>query len=140
MRTILLVDDDLQTLSSLRMVMERMGYTVATAESGESALEWLETNQPDLIVLDVVMPGLSGLEVCRRIRADPDPYRSLTPIILLTTRDTVRDIVNGDAAGSDLYLIKPILASRLLRAVDLFLSGDIRRRPASVTGGERRQP
>ena len=123
----MLVDDDIGALSSVELILDRAGYTVATADSGEKALEWLQDNTPDLIVLDVAMPGISGLEVCRRIRSDADQYRSLTPIIMLTTRTAVRDLVDGDAAGCDLYLMKPILGTRLLKAVDLLLSGDIRR-------------
>lgn len=136
MRSILLVDDDLAALASVQMILERAGYAVATADSGEKALAWLDTNAPDLIVLDVVMPGLSGLEVCRRIRNGQDGYRSLTPIIMLTTKNAVRDLVDGDAAGCDLYLTKPILGARLLKAVDLLLSGDIRRH----TAGARHEP
>ena len=136
MRSILLVDDDIGALTSVELILDRAGYTVSTADSGEKALEWLETHTPDLIILDVVMPGLSGLDVCRRIRNDRNQYRSLTPIIMLTTRNSVRDIVDGDAAGSDLYLMKPILGTRLLKAVDLLLSGDIRRRPAAANRSE----
>jgi DNA-binding response OmpR family regulator len=127
-RTILLVDDDIETLASIRATLEREGYAVACASSGQEALEWLETTVPDLIILDVVMPGLDGMEVCRRIRSHPDPHRNQVPVIFLTTRSRISDLTDGQRAGGDLYFIKPVLAGRVLRAIQLFLSGDIKRR------------
>lgn len=103
---ILVVDDNLDNLEVLATRLRFRGYTVDTATSGEEALARVAENPPDLILLDVMMPGLDGYEVARRIRADPNlPF---IPIILVTARDSTQDKVAGLDAGADDYLTKPI--------------------------------
>jgi two-component system response regulator MprA len=107
---VLVVDDD----PSLRRMLERTlaaeGFDVATAADGGAALVAAERTAPDLIVLDVAMPGLDGLAVCRRLRAKG----LLTPILMLTARDAVPDRVNGLEAGADDYLVKPFAVEELI--------------------------
>lgn len=103
---ILVVDDNLDNLEVLATRLRFRGYTVETATSGEEALARVAEDPPDLILLDVMMPGLDGYEVARRIRADPNlPF---IPIILVTARDSTQDKVAGLDAGADDYLTKPI--------------------------------
>ena len=107
---VLVVDDD----PSLRRMLERTltaeGFDVAVAADGGAALAAAERTAPDLIVLDVAMPGLDGLSVCRRLRAKG----LLTPILMLTARDAVPDRVSGLEAGADDYLVKPFAIEELV--------------------------
>jgi DNA-binding response OmpR family regulator len=102
---ILAVDDDEPVLRSVRRVLENAGFTVHTASNGQDALKMIERNRPDLVVLDIIMPGLDGLEVCRRIRADP--YIAKLPILFLTAKGRPNDVAQGLDAGGDDFLTKP---------------------------------
>ena len=102
---ILAVDDDEDVLTSIVEVLEEADYTVKAASSGQAALDQIAQQLPDLVVLDIVMPEMDGLEVCRRIRADP--FTSKLPIIFLTARGRATDIVQGLDTGGDDYLTKP---------------------------------
>ncbi|MFN8534162.1 MAG: response regulator transcription factor [Dehalococcoidia bacterium] len=113
---ILAVDDDLGVLNSLRRALAHEGYEVVTAEDGESALLLAEIQPPDLVILDVMLPGLDGLTVCRRLRG-----KSLGPILMLTARDTVPDRVAGLDEGADDYLVKPFALDELLARVRALL-------------------
>lgn len=124
MKKVLVVDDDPDVLAAIGAVIKRAGYEVFPLESGRAALDWIELHVPDLVLLDVVMPELSGFETCRAIRAHADPVRSLVPIIFLTSKNAIADMVEGRAAGSDTYLTKPVLSSKLLKTVEIFLGGD----------------
>ena len=106
---VVVVDDDQAVLSGLRRAFALEGYEVLTAEEGESALTLVEREAPDLVVLDVMLPGLDGLTVCERIRST-----SATPILMLTARDTVPDRVAGLDRGADDYLVKPFSTDELL--------------------------
>src|SRR5689334_14206805 len=107
---VLVVDDDPKILSLLRRGLSFEGYQVETAEDGLGALTAARDQPPDLVVLDVMMPGLDGLEVCRRLRAGAEDV----PILMLTARDTVPDRVAGLDAGADDYLVKPFAFPELL--------------------------
>jgi two-component system response regulator MprA len=113
MSTVLVVDDDAPILRMLERTLTAEGYAVETAADGGAALAAVEREAPDLIVLDVSMPGLDGLGVCRRLRS-----KGLAlPILLLTARDAVSDRVTGLDAGADDYLVKPFAAEELLARV-----------------------
>jgi DNA-binding response OmpR family regulator len=131
-KRILAVDDDSTALGALRQILAQKGYDVTTAGNGEDALGILAGATFDLVILDVVMPGMNGYEVCRTLRQDPRTED--TPVIFLTAKGTMVDMAEGEAAGSDLYLIKPVLASKLLNMVAMFLSED------SPLSKRRRQP
>ena len=100
--TILLVDDEDAVQKLLAYPLEREGYRVIPARDGQEALERFAAEQPDLVVLDVMLPKLDGLEVCKRLRA-----RSTVPIIMLTARDDELDKVLGLELGADDYITKP---------------------------------
>jgi two-component system response regulator MprA len=100
---ILLVDDDRAVREALRRALSLAGYDVAPAEDGEAALEQVVESVPDAVVLDVGLPGIDGLEVCRRVRR----LGSRVPILILTARDEVADRIDGLDAGADDYMVKP---------------------------------
>jgi DNA-binding response OmpR family regulator len=110
---ILLADDDVAISALLRPILERSGYRVATVGDGESALRQVRELRPDLIVLDVLMPGLNGREVCRRLRASGD----WTPVIMLTQVDSTLDRVQSLEEGADDYLAKPFDAHELIARI-----------------------
>jgi DNA-binding response OmpR family regulator len=121
-KRILAVDDDPAAVGALRQILTQRGYEVTATTSGEEALAVLAEQAFDLAILDVTMPGLSGYDVCRKIRKDE---RTLDlPVIFLTAKALLMDQAEGEDAGSDLYLIKPILATKLLNMVGMFLSDD----------------
>jgi two-component system cell cycle response regulator len=118
-KRVLAVDDDAGALEAIRQILLQKGYDVATAPDGERALDLLQGPPFDLVLLDVVMPGLSGFDVCRRIRSDARTRD--VPVVLLTGKDRMQDIAEGQQAGSDLYLVKPVLATKLLNTVGMLL-------------------
>ncbi|MFZ3172740.1 MAG: response regulator transcription factor [Carboxydocellales bacterium] len=107
--TILVVDDDPKITTLLRRALTFEGYTVNVANDGLEGLKQAWSNPPDLIVLDLMMPVLDGMEVCRRLRAESD-----LPILMLTARDEIGDRVQGLDAGADDYLVKPFALEELL--------------------------
>jgi two-component system, OmpR family, response regulator MprA len=121
---VLVVDDEPAVRDALRRALTLEGYDVDLAEDGIEGVTAAATRGPDAIVLDVLMPGLDGLEVCRRIRESGDR----TPILMLTARDEVQDRVAGLDAGADDYLVKPFaleeLNARLRALVRRSVGGD----------------
>ncbi|OGO40540.1 MAG: DNA-binding response regulator [Chloroflexi bacterium RBG_16_57_8] len=113
---ILAVDDDPEIISLLRRGLAYEGYTVETAASGGEALSKAREKEPDLVILDIMMPGIDGLEVSRRLR-----QASSVPILLLTAKGTVADRVTGLDSGADDYLVKPFAFDELLARVRALL-------------------
>jgi len=124
---ILAVDDDLELLSLIGFALRQAGYLVIDAADGLAALQAFEREQPDLVLLDVNLPGLNGFEVCRRIRA-----QSATPIMILTVHSAEEDEVKGLDLGADDYLTKPFSPRTLLARVRALL----RRGEATQAEGE----
>ncbi len=112
---LLVVDDQPNSRMLLGDLLEGIGYRVSEAESGNQALQMLETFQPDLILLDVMMPGLDGFEVCRRIKANEETR--LIPVVLITAASDRKNRVRGIEAGADDFLSKPFDESELLARV-----------------------
>ncbi len=104
------MDDEPAVRDAVRRALVLSGYTVDVADGGGAAVAALAAEAPDAVVLDVAMPGVDGLEVCRRLRASGDR----TPVLMLTARDTVADRVEGLDAGADDYLVKPFALEELL--------------------------
>lgn len=127
MATVLIVDDDPFIARLVRMKVEQLGYVVETAGDGEEGLKAAERVHPDLILLDLMMPRMNGLEMCRRLRALPAGRD--VPVVMLTAKAQERDVEAGFAAGATDYLIKPFspreLQARLRSALD---------RPSRVAG------
>ncbi|MBV9546140.1 MAG: response regulator transcription factor, partial [Chloroflexi bacterium] len=107
--TVLVVDDDPRILSMMRRVLELDGYSVLSTQDGEQALEIIRQQDIDLLVLDVMMPGLDGFDVCRMVRRE-----SGVPILMLTARDEATDKVTGLDCGADDYVVKPFNPDELL--------------------------
>jgi two-component system KDP operon response regulator KdpE len=110
--TILIVDDEPQIRRVMLTTLTSHGYTVVEAASGEEALEKLRSERPDLIILDVNMPGISGIETCAEIRTSSD-----VPIIMLTIRNSERDKVQALDAGADDYVVKPFGVQELMARI-----------------------
>ena len=121
---LLLVDDDPRVLAAVgrRLVFE--GFVVDLASSGSEALDLATTKTPDLVILDVMLPGMDGLEVARRLR-----QVSAVPILMLTARDAIADRVAGLRSGADDYLVKPFAFEELLARIEALLR---RTRPPAV--------
>jgi two-component system cell cycle response regulator len=115
--TIMVVDDSPTLAALLQNRLVASHYRVAIATSGEDALAQIPQTQPDLVLLDVLLPGLDGLEVCRRLRADPLTAR--VPIVLLSSLDTLKARVAAFRAGADDYLVKDADLTDLLYHVRL---------------------
>lgn len=123
---ILIVDDESRVTNALRRTLAYEGYSVSTALDGESALALARARPPDLVILDLMLPGIDGLEVCRRLRAAGDEVA----VLMLTARDTIADRVAGLEIGADDYLVKPFALEELLARVKALLR---RRHPSEIS-------
>ena len=112
---VLVVDDTPHNVKLLGDLLAVKGYSVATAASGEEALASVASDMPDIVLLDIMMPGLSGYDVCQRLRADPNT--ALLPIVLVTSLDPQQERVKGIEAGADDFLSKPINQAELFARV-----------------------
>lgn len=134
---ILAVDDDLDVLGTVARALRREGYEVGRANSGLEALTMLGERHPDLVILDIIMPGLDGLEVCRKIRADHQ-YDNLA-ILFLTAKGRTEDVVAGLDAGGDDYVTKPFelaeLTARVRALVRRGQRNTILESPVIIIGG-----
>src|SRR2546423_12163989 len=110
--TILLAEDQREILEPIRRTLEAVGYQVVTASDGLQALERFETCDPVLVILDVTMPHLTGLEVCRCIRSQSD-----VPVVMLTARAEETDVILGLETGADDYMTKPFRVNELLARI-----------------------
>jgi DNA-binding NarL/FixJ family response regulator len=116
MKKILIVDDDITLRTALIRYLENRGYSVQNASSGVEGLTLFEQNQPDLVVSDVLMPEMDGLEFCRRLRATRSGQ--LVPFIFLSSRREVDDRVQGHKMGADDYLVKPFEPRELVAKIE----------------------
>ena len=112
---ILVVDDEIGALTLIGIMLERGGFTVLKAKDADSALSLLEQNNPDLIILDVMMPGMDGIELCKVMRDRDDT--GATPILILSARGDAESVMRGMEAGANDYLPKPILHHDLVAKV-----------------------
>ena len=113
---ILIIEDDEAILAFLKRGLTFDGYEVETAEDGQKGLALARGNLPDLVILDIMLPGIDGIEVCRRLRA-----AGKVPILMLTAKDSVGDRVHGLDAGADDYLVKPFNLDELLARIRALL-------------------
>jgi two-component system phosphate regulon response regulator PhoB len=125
-RRVLVIDDEPDLLELVRVNLDQAGYQAETAETGRAALEQLRRSRPDLIVLDLMLPDISGTDLCRQLRADPD--FSDVPIIMLTAKADEIDRVVGFEVGADDYVTKPFSPRELTLRV-----GAVLRRKASAS-------
>ncbi|MEI7025973.1 response regulator transcription factor [Paenibacillus sp. y28] len=125
---ILVIDDDNKITSMLRRSLAFDGYSVVTAASGSEGLKHLLQEEPDLIILDVMMPQMDGWEVCRRVRE----AGSEVPVLMLTAKDEIADKVKGLDLGADDYMVKPFALEELLARVRSLLRRKVERTAAST--------
>ena len=110
---LLIVEDERKISAYLKRALEEQGYAVDAAYTGREALDWAQFAEYDVIVLDILLPGIDGITVCRELRAQGNR----SPILMLTARDTVDDRVTGLDAGADDYLVKPFALRELLARI-----------------------
>ncbi|MFG1606165.1 response regulator transcription factor [Actinoplanes sp. NPDC049265] len=120
MTVVLVADDDADIRDLVSFKLEQAGLEVIPVEDGQAALEQARVRQPTLAVLDVSMPGLSGIDVCRMLRADPATAGIL--IIMLTARVQEQDVEGGFSAGADDYVTKPFSPRELVSRIQALLS------------------
>jgi DNA-binding response OmpR family regulator len=125
--SLLLVEDDPSIRMAIELALTRQGHLVATAATGEEALELWQNQRPELVVLDVMLPGMDGFEICRRIRRTDQ-----VPIILLTARSDDIDVVVGLESGADDYVVKPVQP----RVLDARIRAVLRRLGGSADSGD----
>ena len=113
---VLLVDDEPNILLALEFLMKKEGYQVFKAENGEQALQAMANQNPNIVILDVMMPGMDGFEVARRIRTNSD-YDN-THIVFLTAKGTQNDRFKGYATGGEIYLTKPFDNEELINTIN----------------------
>lgn len=127
---ILVVDDEPPIRDLVRGYLQREGHDVVEAEDGPAALVAVEAERPDLVVLDLMLPGIDGLEVCRRLRASSDAY-----VLMLTARGEDVDRIIGLEVGADDYLAKPFSPRELVARVKALLRRPRRTRPSALPAG-----
>ncbi|MBV9581532.1 MAG: response regulator transcription factor [Chloroflexi bacterium] len=133
MADVLIVEDEESLLHTLRYNLSRAGHDVRLCTDGRVALDMLLGNPPDLVVLDLMLPGIDGLEICRRVRAEvSNPAVSHVPIVMLTARDEEIDKVLGLEVGADDYLTKPFSMHELLARI----KAQLRRADMGAVGGD----
>jgi DNA-binding response OmpR family regulator len=115
MRTVLLVEDGVTEMQLLTTYLKQAGLTVISAQSSEEAQVKLDSQKPDLIVLDVILPGKSGFELCRELKADPGT--SSIPVVICSTKDTDADKMWGDMLGANAYVPKPVDPTVFLQTI-----------------------
>lgn len=120
MPTVLIADDDPMMLELISTILEGDGIKVRTAGNGEDAIREVRENPPDCVILDVAMPGLSGLAVCAQLRSGLGT--TAIPVIMLTALGRSRDVSSGYASGADEYIVKPFHPGELLARVKALLS------------------
>ncbi|HKP66700.1 MAG TPA: response regulator, partial [Casimicrobiaceae bacterium] len=133
---VLVVDDTPTNVKLLADVLRVRGYTVTTATNGEDALSSIASDRPDLVLLDVMMPGISGYDVCRRLRSEA--ATALLPVVLVTSLDAQQERIKGIEAGADDFLNKPINQPELFARVRSLLrikalQDEVSRQAAALT-------
>jgi DNA-binding response OmpR family regulator len=118
-KEILVVDDELDVVVPIQFLMEQQGYSVLTAQRGEDALDLIYQYKPDLVLLDIMLPGIDGWQVCEIVRLNPN-YRDIK-IIFLTAKGRREEVAKGLALGADAYITKPFSNAELVAEVKRLL-------------------
>jgi two-component system alkaline phosphatase synthesis response regulator PhoP len=118
-KTIMVVDDNPDIITIVKTILEGKGYNVWSASSGLELLNHLKTEKPDLIILDIMMPEMDGLEVLGRLKGASE--WSMIPVILLTAKVQYEDVLGGYKLGADYYITKPFTSTQLVNGINLLL-------------------
>jgi two-component system, OmpR family, alkaline phosphatase synthesis response regulator PhoP len=132
---VLAVDDNEINLRLVQHVLEERGFSVECVKSGMEALTALDRRRPDLVILDIMMPGLDGGEVLDRIKASP--RLASIPVIMLTAKSSDQDLIDSYRSGADYYITKPLVARQLLHGISLVLGHNVPASPATSQRGAR---
>lgn len=124
--SILVVDDNADIRDLLSFILEDEGYTVLTATEGEAALAVIKESEPELVLLDIMMPGRSGIDILKEVRSSKRESINQTPIVMITAKSQVADIDEALEAGATSYIVKPFRAEALLEKVQSFLPQTIK--------------
>jgi CheY-like chemotaxis protein len=119
-KSVLIIDDDEALIKTLRPILINAGYSVLTANSGEAGLSVIENQNPDMVLLDVILPGIKGREVCQAIKENPQTKDM--PVVFLTAKDSPDDIQAELDVGAEAHITKPVNAKQLLETVGKYLS------------------
>lgn len=114
-KRVLLIEDEPNIIEAISFILTRDGYTVHTHEDGETAMTKIKTTPPDMIILDVMLPGLSGFDILRAVRADPDVGE--TPVMMLTARGQTKDRETAERLGANQFMTKPFSNTEVRDAV-----------------------
>jgi CheY-like chemotaxis protein len=123
LRTLLIVDDEEGVRSLVRMTLESESYQIIEAREGSEAIELVRKHRPDLVLLDVMLPDASGIDICRKIKADPQTAE--TTIVMLTAKAQSGDLEEAEAAGADGYFTKPFSPIALMQRVERIFGATI---------------
>ncbi|PLX95075.1 MAG: two-component system response regulator [Desulfuromonas sp.] len=118
-RTILVVEDEESLLKLESILLTSKGYEVIGVPNGLAALEVLEKEKVDLVLLDIMLPEIDGFEVCRRIKQNPETRR--LPVIMLTAKKSHEDMSKGDEVGADWYVTKPFKSAKVIETIERFI-------------------
>ncbi len=121
-KTIMVVDDESELVTIVCLMLEKKGFNVRCAYDGTQVFDFLKKQKPDLILLDIMMPQMDGLEVLTRLKGNPDT--ASIPVILLTQKADDVDVLGGYKTGADFYLTKPFTSTQLMTGINLFLGRD----------------
>ena len=119
-KRVLIVDDEPNIVAALEFLLEKNGYAVRAAANGAEALEQLDAFRPDLVLLDVMVPKLSGYEICQRMRAEPK-WQGIK-VVMLSAKGREVEVSKGMSLGADLYVTKPFSSTELVATIDKLLS------------------
>lgn len=117
---ILVVEDEVSLLKLESILLTSRGYQVFTADNGKAALECVEKEMPDLVLLDVMLPGIDGFDVCRQIKSNPLTSHIL--VVLLTAKKTREDVAMGKEVKADCYITKPFQSAMVIKTIEGFLN------------------
>ncbi|MAY38138.1 MULTISPECIES: twitching motility response regulator PilH [Spongiibacter] len=120
MPRVLIVDDSPTEIVKLRQILSKHGYDVLTADSGEQGMEMVRAEHPDVVLMDIVMPGLNGFQATRQLSRDP--ATSAVPVIIVTTKDQETDRLWGQRQGAKGYLTKPVDGKLLIKTIESVLN------------------
>lgn len=132
MASILIVDDDVSALRLVGLTLERRGYAIQAATSGEEGLEKVKLHKPDLIILDVMMPGIDGFKVAQQLKENPET--ASIPILFFTAKTSITDKISGFQAGGNDYLTKPAHPVELISRIEALLQRSVHQTPESERG------
>jgi CheY-like chemotaxis protein len=118
-KTIMVVDDNPDIITIVKTILEGKGYSVSSASGGAELLNMLKGQKPDLIILDIMMPEMDGLEVLSRLKAMSETAK--IPVILLTAKVQYEDVLGGYKLGADYYITKPFTSTQLVNGINLLL-------------------